>query len=143
MAARRDRPGDRAGFIVLSAEPRAEPAPKWPLAHTTKFERDLWEHEWKRPQARMWEKLDLVMEVALYVRSVRIAQGPLATSSASDRKLVQSQADRLGLTVSGLRYNRWILEDPPELKQQVARPDDPDRIAAKARFLKIEGGAAG
>jgi hypothetical protein len=138
-ALRRDRVSDAATWIHLPATGRSAPPPPWPLAAPTQRERGLWKSEWTRPQALMWEALGQMLEVALFVRAVVVAEGPKAT--AADRSVVARLMDGLGLTVGGLARNRWIIDSEPERKQ-VARTDGPDRSGAKARFKTLEGGVA-
>lgn len=88
----------------------------------------------------MWERLDQVLEVALFVRAVVVAEGPKAT--ASDRGVVARLMTDLGLTVGGLAKNRWVIDSPAPEQQKVTRPNDSDRASAKARFKTLEGGAA-
>jgi hypothetical protein len=86
----------------------------------------------------MWERNGQQLEVALYVRTLRDAEkhdAPVAS-----RTLLRQQMDALGLTVPGLRSNRWVIGSQSD--QKVIRPNDPDRTSAKSRLRSIEGGAA-
>ena len=134
-AIRRDR--DKAEGRHPPASGREGPAPDWPLTRASPREIALWEGEWRRPQAIVWEENGQAQEVALYVRALVVAERPKATTSA--RLLVMRQLDALGLTTAGLRSNRWIID---QAKEQVTRPDDPDHASAKARFRSIAGGVA-
>lgn len=135
-ALRRER--DKGEWRTLPAAGRTGDPPVWPLTRQTARERDLWAAEWQRPQAVAWEDLGMAQQVALYVRTLVDAERPKAT--VASRTLVRQFWDALGLSVAGLRSNRWRIEDAPP--QQVTRPDDPARQSAKARFRAIEGGAA-
>ncbi len=104
-ALRRDRPSDAKEWRTLSAEGRSGPPPSWPLSRATSRELQLWEREWRRPQAVVWEENGQELEVAMCVRSLRDAEKPNAPVAA--RTLVRQQMDALGLTVPGLRSNRW------------------------------------
>ena len=144
-ALRRDRPNDRrgdaTGWLRLSAEGRTGDPPDWPLSRPLKRERELWEREWKRPQAVAWERLGLEVEVAVYIRTLVSAEALAAP--AATRTLLRQQMDSLGLTVPGMARNRWIIEGADE---QPAAPrvttDDGQRTSAKARFLALDGGRA-
>ena len=129
---------DASTWVHLPVSGRKSAPPPWPLPLSTKRSLALWTSEWMRPQALMWEALGQHLEVALYVQSVIVAEGPKA--SAADRGLVLRQMDYLGLTVGGLAKNRWLIAPPPE--QKVARTDDPARNRAKARLIALEGGAS-
>lgn len=138
-ALRRDRPSDAAGWVHLPAAGRSGSPPAWPLARPKPRELILWAGEWRRPQALMWEALGLANQVAVYVRTLVVTEGPKAT--ASDRSTLLRQEAELGLSVGGLARNRWII-DRDEPAQQVTRTNDPDRASAKARFKALEGGVA-
>jgi hypothetical protein len=136
-ALRRDR--DKVDWIHLPAAGRAEPSPVWPLSRATARELAIWTSEWTRPQAVMWEELGLVAEVALYVRSMKDAEKTKASVAA--RTLVRQQMDSLGLTVSGLARNRWVIDSAHPVRETTPS-DEPDRQSAKARLTSIQGGAA-
>lgn len=65
----------------------------------------MWEAEWQRPQAVMWEAYGQEVEVALFVRSLVEAELPSATTSL--RTLVRQQMEALGISIPGLLRNRW------------------------------------
>src|SRR3954470_10344127 len=59
---------DTGDWTTLPAEGRKGRAPDWPWSKQTRRETALWQREWKRPQALMWERQGQQLEVALYVR---------------------------------------------------------------------------
>lgn len=131
-ALRRER--DTREWIDLPVEGREGPAPDWPLPDQVLREAEMWEKEWRRPQAVMWEKNGQELEVALFVRAVVVSDGPKA--SAADRNAVQRKMSDLGLTVPGLRANRWrIVDGSQESKSAVPK----SRPSAKER-LRVVGG---
>lgn len=132
-ALRRDR--DSKEWLKLTG-PRTGPAPAWPLPRPTKRELDLWELEWKRPQAVMWEANGQELEVAMYVRSFRQAEAPTAVVAL--RTLVRQQMDALGLTTPGLRANRWIIVEPESIEQS---PQPPAGPSVKERLRVVQGGS--
>ena len=138
-ALRRERPSDKAAWTHLPAAGREGDPPAWPLVGQSKREAGLWEAEWRRPQAVMWEADGQQLEVALFVRAVCVAEGRKATSS--DRTVVLRFLEGLGISQAGLARNRWVIDDSPPTTK-VTSTDDPDRTSAKARFRSIEGGAA-
>lgn len=137
-ALRRDR--DKAEWIHLPAAGRTAEPPPWPLSRPTNRELVLWAEEWRRPQALMWAVNGQDREVAFYVRAMRNAEAPKASVAA--QTLVRQFMEGLGLSVPGLRANRWIIDDQEPEQSQVTRPNDPDRASAKARFKTLEGGAS-
>lgn len=104
-ALRRER--DRSDWIHLPAVGRQGEPPEWPLTRPTKRELALWDREWRRPQAVMWEANGLELQVAFYVRTVREAE-TFGTKPATRTEL-RRQMDSLGLTPDGLLRNRWVI----------------------------------
>lgn len=134
-ALRRDR--DQKEWSDLPAEGREGPAPEWPLPEIGRDELALWEREWKRPQAVMWERNGQELEVALYVRAITVAEGAKAT--AADRNVVQRKMNDLGLTVPGLRANRWrIVSKDDKPAQQPKRGKS--RKSARERLRVVKDG---
>lgn len=128
MALRRNR--DRGEWLHLPAAGREGDPPAWPLLRPTKRELQLWEQAWRRPQAIAWEANGLVVEVALYVRALRDAEKP--KSIVAVRQLVKQMTDTLGLSVPGLRSNRWII-DAPNAAAPIDEAPEPDEAPASAR----------
>lgn len=135
----RDKPGE---WIDLPAEGRKGRTPAWPLSKPTARETVLWKREWRRPQAVMWERNGQELEVALLVRAVVVAEDPRAT--AADRNAVQRKLSDLGLTVPGLRANRWrIVSDEVASKAHQRRAEPTAKApSAKERLSVIQGGGA-
>jgi hypothetical protein len=132
-ALRRDRKSD-GEWTRLPAEGRSGDAPAWPLSEQSSREAALWDAEWRRPQAVMWERNGQQLEVALYVRSVVDAESPKATVAA--RTLVRQQMEALGLSVPGLLRNRWlIVSDEITPRRRVQESTMRDRLKA------LDGGA--
>lgn len=125
QALRRDRKDD-AGWVLLPARGRDGEAPSWPLSRATKRELELWVSEWRRPQAVMWERNGQEVEVALYVRSLKLAEMPKAP--VNSRTLVKQQQEALGISLPGLTRNGWRIDSQP-----VAAVERP--VAASARDL--------
>ena len=132
-ALRRDRKDD-GEWVELPSAGRDGAPPQWPLADVFGAELDLWAKEWARPQAIMWERNGQELEVALYVRSITVSEGPKAT--AADRNVTQRKMTDLGLTVPGLRASRWkiVAEDAAAAKPA------PRRSRAKTRLKVVDGG---
>lgn len=109
-ALRRNR--DAGEWLTLPAEGRKGKEPRWPLAgEPTPREAYLWRDFWKKPQAIAWQSNGQEYEVALLVRRYTEAEAPLASANLST--LVRQMMDSLGLTVPGLRSNRWRIADAP------------------------------
>lgn len=126
----------RDGWTALPVTGREGETPLWPLGRSTKFEREMWEREWRRPQAVMWERLGWDVQVALYVRTLRAANGPKATSGNTTNLL--RQMANLGLTEDGMARNRWYIADEPAAKPAPRREPT---TTAKDRLKLIAGGS--
>ena len=118
-------------WIDLPPEGRSGPPPPWPLDGMTVREGVLWATEWRRPQAVMWERNDQVLEVALYVRSLTIAEQPDAATPA--RALIRQQMEALGISIPGMQRNRWRIPSnvptvEPATKGGAPRPSVRDRL---------------
>ncbi len=138
-ALRRDRPSDGADVVHLPPAGRKGRPPAWPLTESTKREDVLWAAAWRTPQAVEWQRLQLTMEVAVYVRSLARFEGPEAKTS--DGTLVKQLQENLGLSAAGLSRRGWVIDtDSPAPK--VTTADDSHRASAKARFQSIKGGVA-
>lgn len=136
-ALRRER--DAGEWVVLPAEGRQGEPPEWPLVGHTEREAELWALMWRKPQAVMWERNGQQIEVALYVRNLTIVELP--GSPVNLGTLLRQQADALGLTVPGMRANRWrIARD--EVAEKRAEKTAPRRASARSRLKVIAGGGA-
>lgn len=132
-ALRRDRPSDAATWVHLPAAGRTAPAPDWPLTAATQRERQLWEAEWRRPQALMWEANGQAVEVAVYVRALRFAEMPNAKpATGQSRALVVRLMLDLGISAPGLARHRWIIDSEAE------QPRDQQRSAGDAAPVSIK-----
>lgn len=139
-ALRRERDGE--SWVSLPAAGRQGETPEWPLENHTDREATLWEREWRRPQAIMWERNGQAEEVAMYVRSFALAEQLNAT--VASRTLLRQQQEALGLSIPGLARNKWKIE--AEVTAPVAKPAPKRRSRAKAsassreRFKVVDGG---
>ena len=127
-ALRRNREGE---WTTLPAEGRQGPEPRWPLAgEPTPREAYVWRDMWRKPQAVMWEKNGQEYEVALFVRKLVEAEAPLASATLST--LVRQMMDSLGLTIPGMRANRWKLAE-----DELAERRDERRSGSSRSRLRI------
>lgn len=132
-ALRRDRPDDKAGYLVLPAEGRQGDAPDIPLSDPSSRELDLWRELWSTPQACEWDRLHLEREVAIYVR--RYCEAEVRGAPASLSTLVKQLAEGLGLSIPGMDRNRWKIGDV-----EAESPGGVRRPSAKARLSVVTGG---
>jgi hypothetical protein len=141
-ALRRDRKTD-AAWTMLPAQGREGDPPAWPLTAGSAREAELWGMLWRTPQAAQWDRLGQVLEVALYVR--RLAEAEEPGSATALGTLVRQMADALGLTIPGLRVNRWkIATDEVAAKREQKAAAAVAVPSARNRFAVIDGsGEAG
>lgn len=132
-ALRRNRKSDQAGWSTLPAEGRTGPPPEWPLVDVEPREWDLWRNLWERPQAVMWERLGLDIEVALFVRLLAEAEEPQPRGEAA--KLTKQYMESLGLTAPGLARLRWKI-GPVEQEAAPAEEAAPAKAAPRRKSAR-------
>ena len=141
-ALRRDRKQDQAGWSTLPAEGRTGPPPEWPLTEVRPREWDLWRTLWARPQAVMWERLGLDLEVALFVRTLAEAEEPEPRADAA--KLTKQYMESLGLTAPGLARLRWkigpVEQDTAPAEEATPKKAAPRRKSARDRLKVVPHG---
>lgn len=139
-ALRRDRKDD-AAWTVLPAKGREGELPDWPLTEASDRELQLWRRLWTTPQAAQWETLGQDIEVALYVR--RLAEAEQRGSSVSAGTLARQMADALGLTIPGMRVNRWLIAADQVAAKRAEKAEAtaaaPTRASARDRFRVVDG----
>lgn len=131
-ALRRDRKDD-AAWVTLPAEGFAGDVPPFPLVGGSVVEVDLWSELWRKPQAVMWDRLELKWQVAAYVRAFVESIGENA--SAGLKTAVLRMEGELGLSLPGMHSLRWkFSEDELASKREepVARP-----VGARARLTAL------
>ena len=84
--------------------------PDFPLDEQSSFERRLWGDLWEKPQAAMWDRLGLTVQVAAYVRA--LAESVLPEASAGLKTAVLRMEAELGISTSGMLQNGWTIETP-------------------------------
>lgn len=137
-ALRRDRAGD-AAWTVLPAEGFKGDAPAFPLADELGAEVDLWVSLWRKPQAFMWSKLGLELEVAAYVRAFLKAVDIDASPNLMVPVLRMSA--EIGLSLPGMHSLRWkFSEDELSVKRAAAVPAR-SGPSAKERLAALANGA--
>lgn len=140
-ALRREKDGNE--WVVLPAEGRPGNPPAWPLPTADKRERELWRVMWRKPQAIMWERNGQHLDVALYVR--RFAEAEVPDSPVALSTLVRQMQDALGLSVPGLRANRWRIAADEVASRRAERTREVEadqRPSARDRLKAISGGGA-
>lgn len=138
MAIRRGRAPDRSGIVRLPVTGREGEPPAWPLpGKPTKFELQRWAVEWSKPQAIMWERLGWELQVALYIRTIRLSLKAAAPAGLTTARL--RQEDNLGLSSAGLASKQWVIEEDAPAASIASRR--PAGVSAKDRLSVITGGA--
>lgn len=90
----------REGTIETLPKERAGDAPEFPLTKPSAREKALWSKLWRKPQAVVWERQGLELEVAMHVRT--LVESEAAKASPSLRSLLLRQAGSLLLTERAL-----------------------------------------
>jgi hypothetical protein len=103
-ALRRERKDDK-GWETLPAEGFQGETPEFPLEDFKASEWALWKRLWRKPQAFMWDQLQLEFEVAAYVRAFLESVEPEA--SAGLKTAVLRMSAELGLSTVGMGQLRW------------------------------------
>lgn len=139
-----DRPEAYGEWVELPKTGRTGRVPAWPLPTSTNAaERKLWNRLWKTPQAIMWEKLELHLQVALYVRRAIEADERGATSALTNTVL--RLADSLGISALGMRSLRWRIVDRTAAAK-VAAESAPSTVrrsggSSRDRLKVVSGGS--
>lgn len=81
----------------------------------------------------MWEANGQAEEVAVYVRALAVAER--AKASVASRTLVRQLMDSLGISIPGLRANRWIIAGDPS----PAAAPAPPASSARERLKLVVG----
>jgi hypothetical protein len=103
-ALRRGRANDE--WTVLPREGRGRrPAPKWPLDSPLPAEAKLWALLWKKPQAVMWERLGMQLQVAAYTRA--FIDSVSGSMSPGMKTAVLRMEGELGISIPGMHSLRW------------------------------------
>lgn len=121
------KPNPATGEWISLPPARSGPVPEWPLTTASEREAELWPPLWVKPQSVMWERYGQHLEVALYVRALAAVELPGAPVALFT--VVRQMADSLGVTVPGLRANRWKI--PAAAADDGAGPDVPAGRRAK------------
>ena len=133
-ALRRDRPSDAATWTTLPAEGRVGDPPPFPLPRPNAREKQLWESLWAKPQAIMWEQMQVVDQVGLYVRRWTEAEKRDAGSAAVT--VARQLGDALGLTLPGLSALRWRIA-PDEVGERRIEATAPPRLSSRQRLTVV------
>jgi hypothetical protein len=138
-ALRRGRSDDR-GWTNLPAAGFTGVVPEFPLPGALSVEAELWESLWKKPQAAMWSKLGLELEVAAYVRA--FLESVEVQASAGLKTAVLRMSAEIGLSVPGMASLRWkFSEDEVSARRNAVAPVKAARPSAKDRLAALANGA--
>lgn len=156
-ALRRERPGDKDGWVSLPSEGRRGNAPAWPLAKWRDLEKakapefrndagarvldarelEIWRQIWKTPQAAQWDRLGWKHDVALYVRMmVGAEQGDMRAASEA-----RQWSDRLGLSQMAMLRNRWRIAEDEVAAKRSAAASAPARSSSRDRLHVVRSGS--
>lgn len=137
MALRRDRPDDGA-WVTLPLEGFQGKIPEFPLGGLSETESELWDVLWRKPQAVMWARLQMVYQLASYTRA--FVESTEHEASAGLKTAVLRMEGELGLSLPGMHSLRWkFAEDELERKRKSVQPAKAGR-SARERLAVGSGG---
>jgi len=123
----------RTGPLMLPAQGRTDPAPKWPLGSQTASEIDVWADLWASPQAVAWEKLGWTRLVARFCRLLVAAEkvdAPVALLAE-----VRQLEDRLGLSPMSMRRLLWQISTDEVAEKRSEKGSE----GVRGRLRAVEG----
>lgn len=123
-------------WVTLPEDGREGPAPEWPLVDPSDRELELWAAEWRRPQAVMWERNQLQMQVALYVRYLAIVEQP-GGRNVELRKTVNQMQNDLGLSLGGMKLRQWRIGTSEDAEVTPIERSE----SSRSRLKVVNGGA--
>lgn len=98
----------------------------------------MWRSVWRKPQAVMWRRLGLEVQVAAYVRA--FCESVESGATAGLKTVVIRMEGELGISVSGMLQNGWVVEGSREAA--AVRPVVERRQTSSGSWLeavKVEG----
>lgn len=152
-ALRRLRKDDAAGWVTLPARGRPGRAPKWPLPSVaeklaengeveveglpTEWMLEQWRRLWKLPQAHMWAKYSLHVQVAHYL--VAFHDSLLPDAPAAARAEVRRFEEELGISLSGMARHRWRFaeDEVGEKRSSKKKSVEPAPGSVRARLSAV------
>lgn len=133
-ALRRNRAGDEE-WTTLPLEGFKGTVPEFPLDGAFKSELALWSRLWKKPQAIMWDKLGMELDVAAYVRAFLESVEPEA--SAGLKTAVLRMSAEIGLSLPGMHSFRWRFAEDELAKKR----DAPVKVSGKSARDRLASGS--
>lgn len=110
-------------WLDLPAEGYQGEIPAWPLSEPTASETAMWVRYWRKPQAAAWSRIQLVDEVALYIRAFLVGASGEVKAMTEARQM----GDRLGLNPTAMLKNRWRVVADQVAEQRDERASQPVR----------------
>jgi hypothetical protein len=110
--------------------------PVWPLDESSRAELALWGELWLKPQALMWSKLGMRLQIAAYVRAFLESVEPGAASGL--KTAVLRMEGELGLSLPGMHSLGWKFSED-ELAQKRSEPVRKKSSSAKSRLAAVSG----
>ena len=113
-------------WLDLPAEGYAGAIPDWPLGEATATEQAMWERYWRKPQAAAWARIQLVDEVALYVRVFLVGASGDIKAMTEARQV----GERLGMNPTAMLKNRWrvVADQVGEQRESKKKPGPQRRL---------------
>lgn len=128
------RARDEGEWVSLPAAGRSGPTPVFPLPEPSDRELEHWAEMWTLPQAVMWERLRLGVEVAMYVRQLSASERPDA--NVTRLQYVRLIGESLGVSLPGMLRHKWRIDTDGDTAV-VARKR---RVSARDRLTVVPDG---
>jgi hypothetical protein len=122
-------------WLDLPAEGYQGEIPEWPLGEATDSELSMWTRYWRKPQAAAWARIQLVDEVALYVRVFLVGAAGDVKAMTEARQC----GERLGLNPTAMLKNRWRVVSDEMTDRRESKP----KPTQKRRLVVADGAVAG
>jgi hypothetical protein len=125
--------------VTLPLEGYSGVVPSFPLSDALEVETALWVVLWRKPQAFMWAKLGLELEVAAYVRA--FLESVESGASAGLKTAVLRMAAEVGLSLPGMHSLRWKFSEDELSAKRAASVPARSGPSAKERLAALANGA--
>lgn len=135
-ALRRNRASDKE-WATLPSDGYRGPIPDFPLKGTNDSESDLWLVLWRKPQAFMWARLGLELQVAAYVRA--FLESVESGASAGLKTAVLRMEAELGLSTVGMGQLRWRIATDEVAERREGASAPLERKSVRDRLKALNG----
>lgn len=109
---------DAGAWVTLDIAGFQGDVPNFPLGDPTFSELELWATLWRKPQAIMWDKLNMHFQLAAYVRA--FVESTLRAAPAGLKSVVLQMEGQLGISLPGMHSLHWKFSDEQIVVDEVS-----------------------